>query len=1224
MKRIAALLLLGSLLIPVLGQTTERQQVSTEILSATPQRTSLIVHFDPAAAAAKITELQHGTQARPSDGFSSVLAISGTGTPQVNVLNCEVGEIVSRTAALDEAGIPDRIGNLAVVSRPAIIHGLRVAAVNYSPIIRDGNGNVRAVTKLEVEVTTSGGGGENETYEPVRFSSAFEPFYRATVDNLDELYPERSLEPPGRYMVLGPTRTIETDLPPIEQWQNWLDLKVRKGYTMQIVSLGMIEDAGYATTPNGIRSFIHDSYHNDALPPLEYVMIIGDALGGLEFPSFEEDNPEHSTERSYGDNDFYTVDGDDYFPDIFNGRLSGQTIVEVITYLHKVYLYETDPYKDDMSWFESATYVAGNYDDGSSITVTPVWNMEWARQYMTRYGCISDADSFYWKDAPGYETASWYTPFIRQDIEDGVSLVLYRGWAGSQRWQYPEFRIDDVRDMSLGKKNPAIFAIVCGSGNFAFQSGQCLGEIWTSGVGSPNQPNGGIVFFGATDLHTNTRHNNALLATMVRTMRVDGLRSTGPLALAGKMEIWRQFPYERDPEGDNAFVRYYGFHVYNILGDPETQLTVFTPSEFWIDYPESLNPGETTLGVVVYSDGAPVENAVVTARSGEDGEVAATLTGASGHAALPVELTDGIPLQLTVWRDGRFMRLIDIPVQGADFDPKITEVNWSAGTDGAPNPGETVDFTLTVQNLGTSAATYTADITAADPNLTVLTGTATFSEIAPGASGTSTSFSLAISDELEDGNEPSIIIEFTDGQQSAERRMTVPVSAPDPVIDALNVGDGNGILDPGETRTITIDITNNGSTDAENLTATVSSWDNAVSFVSNSAGWGAVPTQQSASSNPSIEVTCDAGATPGRQVMLRFEFFDGGNRIARKTQALSIGVVDENDPTGPDEYGYYAYDESDAGFTATPTYNWVELDGHAQSVAHDVHDDTFFELELPEPFTFYGTAFDSVWICSNGWISFEETDIAEFRNWEMPSPIGAPSMVCPFWDDLVGDHLLPNDDTLHYVWTLDDAANDRFIIQWKTFNRRGLNDVGNEAYCWFQCILEFTDLGDGSIVFQYNLISDVDNRDNFSTVGIQDSDHERGLTLLYALHYAETVSELAAERAIRITTTPPDGFQDAGDNAPQGTVPTAFALHAPYPNPFNPAAALRFDVPHAAPVTLKVYDVLGREAAVLADGMRAAGSYTVTFDGRDLASGLYFARLTSSGFTQTQKLMLVK
>ncbi len=91
-----------------------------------------------------------------------------------------------------------------------------------------------------------------------------------------------------------------------------------------------------------------------------------------------------------------------------------------------------------------------------------------------------------------------------------------------------------------------------------------------------------------------------------------------------------------------------------------------------------------------------------------------------------------------------------------------------------------------------------------------------------------------------------------------------------------------------------------------------------------------------------------------------------------------------------------------------------------------------------------------------------------------------------------------------------------------------------------------------------------------------------------------------------------------------GTVPTTIRLEQNYPNPFNPSTSIRYDLPLRQPVVLKVYDVVGREVATLADGVEDPGVHVVTWDAGRYASGVYYYRLITNGFSETRKLLLLK
>jgi hypothetical protein len=89
-------------------------------------------------------------------------------------------------------------------------------------------------------------------------------------------------------------------------------------------------------------------------------------------------------------------------------------------------------------------------------------------------------------------------------------------------------------------------------------------------------------------------------------------------------------------------------------------------------------------------------------------------------------------------------------------------------------------------------------------------------------------------------------------------------------------------------------------------------------------------------------------------------------------------------------------------------------------------------------------------------------------------------------------------------------------------------------------------------------------------------------------------------------------------------LPSEFGLIGNYPNPFNAATTINYELPTVSHVTLDVYNILGEKVATLVDQKQQAGCRSVTWEASDASSGVYFYKLTAGDYTQTRRMMLVK
>jgi hypothetical protein len=268
------------------------------------------------------------------------------------------------------------------------------------------------------------------------------------------------------------------------------------------------------------------------------------------------------------------------------------------------------------------------------------------------------------------------------------------------------------------------------------------------------------------------------------------------------------------------------------------------------------------------------------------------------------------------------------------------------------------------------------------------------------------------------------------------------------------------------------------------------------------------------------------------------EYLEGGTQVLEFP--VVVGTAAAGDPTGPDAYGYYAFDDQDP-LPEAPVYDWVELAGVGQNTGiSDTyrHDDETRSFDLPFPFTYYGETYERVSICSNGWLSFGDTYIKLYRNWTLPAAGSPDAMICAFWDDLAGGTV--------YHWY--DSANHRYIVQWDAF---GSYISGNySGNCTFEIILHDpshypTDTGDGLIVVQYQAVSVYADETTYFTVGVQNEPRDVGLTYVYGNNYPASSATVTANRAIAFRPVVPQTqgvLQGLVTNASGGGSPVPEAM----------------------------------------------------------------------------------
>jgi len=393
------------------------------------------------------------------------------------------------------------------------------------------------------------------------------------------------------------------------------------------------------------------------------------------------------------------------------------------------------------------------------------------------------------------------------------------------------------------------------------------------------------------------------------------------------------------------------------------------------------------------------------------------------------------------------------------------------------------------------------------------------------------------------------------------------------------------------------------------------------------------------------------GDTPGYTFEARFtsyaEEFDKTNRPPEGNFPPVI-----LDSGGPDDWGYVWIDSDEPN---GPSYEWIDIMGIGQPL-YMSDDDNQGPFALPFAFPFYDLTFNSFRVCSNGFVSFTSTSSA-YSNVALLDPNSPENFVGPFWDDLnpsVGGQIW---------WYADDSL---AVVSWINVPHYG----GGGPYT-FQVVMRSS----GTITYNYDSIG---YPDDSATIGIQNGTRTIALQVAYNQIYVHNGLAVLI-KAGWLSADPRNGIVTAGGNSnviitcdastlepgtytgslvvtgydmnhmvdqitvpvtfnvgatgldddPATQIPTEFALHQNYPNPFNPTTELKFDLPVDCHVTLEVFNLLGQKITTVLDKEMRAGYRSVIWNGddnngRQVASGVYFYKLTAGDRIFTKKMTMLK
>ncbi|HYW69015.1 MAG TPA: C25 family cysteine peptidase [bacterium] len=941
----------------------------------------------------------------------------------------------------------------------------------------------------DVTVATTSAPGTNEKLTRNRtHSPAFSRIYQDAVINYDpdEGRENAVVDLGGGRELVGSRYLIITDATMAGEADSLVAWKTDKGLLPKLVP----PPAGVWTRYE-LKEYIDNAYNTWDIPP-EFVLLLGDT----EFVPTGGGTPK-------SDNFFAHVDGDDYLLDILVGRLPAETPSQCRTMIAKTLSYDRPWIHGDSDWPMSASLLL--LEDGDASDEVYYANTWFAYDLMEAAG-YSPIDTL-------FQGTSITANRVIESLSAGKGFVNYRGVSGDY-WAAP-FSIWPG-NVQCGWKLPIVVSATCLSGNYYEDVAICEAFLR---AGSEVDPRGGVAFFG-----TSTFGASYELSVM-RGYLDEGFfagafgpnRTLGEACAAAKLNLFVHLDDREEYEG------------WNLLGDPELSLWTAETSLLAVEHDTIISLSSGTLAVSVTSGGAPVEGTEITLERMPDVYASGT-TDAGGVAELPLSLVSACTLRLTaVAKNARpYVSSVRVLPNGPFVmvaDRTVTDASGGNG-DGLASPGESVRLSLALVNLGDqSALPVEARLSCPDEHATAVDSLVQFGAIEPDSTAWGpTDFLVAIDDGWGGGYDLPVTLTLSYGDstntialpplETVSGDLAVATVLLD---DASPGGDGDGSLEPGEVAGIEVLLDCDAGDELTGITGVLSSRTSRVSVTSAvSAFPNADPGAQSANAGTPFIVSVAPDAAPGDARLFVRVAAEARNYAYAETLCLDLAVAEVAPlhPTGPDAYGYYAYDSSDTLYAAAPAYEWAEIAQPGPGVRlDDVSDASNGVAELDAPFDIlcYGLLRQSLWVSSNGFVSVYPPNGAWRTNYDIPSLDGPPGMFAPFWDDLD-----PSAGGDVYAWF--DPYEHRYIIEYDQ-----VRHSGSSATETFQVVIydpEYYDTptGDAPIAFLYKDVGDPSG----CTVGIENPYQTAGLRFLFDGDYGAYAAPLSDELAVLFTTAPPE------------------------------------------------------------------------------------------------------
>jgi len=1033
-------------------------------------------------------------------------------------------------------------------------------------------------------------GGINAYFESL-YNNHFLNYERSRYETVDEQ---------GRIIVIC-YGSFMTAMEPYVQWKN------QKGIQTDIYNVSQI-----GSNATSIKNFIQSEYDLD--DGLTFVQLVGD---NAQIPTF-------TSGGGGSDPQYALLDGTDSYPDIFVGRFSAETAAQVETQVDRTVHYERDIVDGD--WLAKGMGIASAQGAG----IGDNGEADWVHMDIIRGNLM---DFTYTEVDQIYDTNGGNSSDVANGLNEGRSIINYCGHGSNTSWSTTGFSNTHINSLTNDYKLPFINSVACVNGNFT--SITCFAEAWmratNSSTGAPT---------GAIATYMSTINQSWAPPMRGQDEAIDLLAGSGPYNGMGNQKntiggIWYNGSCDMmDVYGTGGVDMYETWHIF---GDASLQVRTDAPEAMTIDHLSTILIGmadfEVSTGVldalVCLSDGNEFYTSGYT---DESGNITLDLTGLPDT---PMDLT----LTVSAFNKITSVGTVElIPPGGAYL--VIESVSVSAGGNDIIEFGETVNLSVTIENVGTEQANNVDMLLENDDQyITLIDNAETLGNIQAGDSQEfSNVFTFEVANSVPDDYAlifAALMVET--GRDSWEGNINLTAYAP--VISCIDVlvSDGeNGRLDPGETSDIIVTLENAGGASASNVSATISSNDQYITI-----------------NNSSDEIASLLAYSDG---MVVFNITASATTPVGHNAPFNLNITADNEYSETDNFsitvGLCLEDFESGDFLSYPwefggNQDWMisggAYEGSFCAKSGDINDSQFSSIVVEvDVMTDGDISFWKKVSCENhashiwDYLAFI-IDGNEQERWS-----GEVAWSEESYPVSAGTH------TFEWIYSKDSSVSEGQDCAWLDYIVfPSLGPSSPILYVSVESIeiemstnetetVQFDLANIGGGVINYTL--DIDSNNSWLSLPVEEGSLNAGETdeidVIFNtnnLNAGEYDCNIVISDDIRNETYIPVILTVVPTLAEDISIPLENHLTGNYPNPFNPITTIKYGLKEKADVRFVIYNSKGQKVRTLIDENQEAGYHNITWNGKDdsgrtTSSGIYFYKIkTGDGkFSSTKKMILMK